>query len=213
LAADFEATSEVMLSDLVEFGARRCEFPTIFAVALKPFGLWKFTLCKTFRNLETTGSRVVKESEPSDPKVRLKSRILRERSMPPNRGFRMAALLSLLHYFTLLGAILTGIAVYWMRGRISEMWIGVAVGFVLVTWFIAYLKRRSAICPLCRGMPLVDSQARVNVRAQRFLGFNHGVTAILSILATQTFRCMYCGSKFDLLKRPSYRTQEKTKRR
>ncbi|MEY4242898.1 MAG: hypothetical protein RLZZ245_483 [Verrucomicrobiota bacterium] len=153
--------------------------------------------------------RVVNKSKPPDPKTKYKSRMLRERSMPPNRGFRSAASLALLHYFATLAALVTVVVAYLQPEKIPVIWIGGAVGAALLTWIISYLKRRDAICPLCRGTPLVNSQARVNERAERFLSLNHGVTAVLSILATQTFRCMYCGSKFDLLKRSSHRTSSK----
>jgi hypothetical protein len=78
------------------------------------------------------------------------------------------------------------------------------IGFSLVTWVIAFFKRRAAHCPLCKGTPLVNSGARPHSRAKRIFPFSHGVSATLSIIATQTFRCMYCGSDFDRLKTPSH---------
>ena len=79
-----------------------------------------------------------------------------------------------------------------------------SLGFTVITWGAAFFKRRAAHCPLCKGTPLMNSGALPHARAWRIRPFNHGLSAVLSILATQTFRCMYCGSDFDLLK-PSSR--------
>lgn len=76
--------------------------------------------------------------------------------------------------------------------------------FTIVTWLIASFKRRSALCPLCRGTPLINSGALAHSKAVRFPPLNHGVSAIISIIATQRFCCMYCGSSFDMLKTPSH---------
>lgn len=78
------------------------------------------------------------------------------------------------------------------------------IAFSVVTWIIAFFKRRSAHCPLCKGTPLINSGALAHSKATRIYPLNHGVSATLSIIATQTFRCMYCGSDFDLLKTPSH---------
>ncbi|MBC7980220.1 MAG: hypothetical protein H7Y36_06630 [Armatimonadetes bacterium] len=73
-----------------------------------------------------------------------------------------------------------------------------------VTWLIAFLKRRNTHCPLCKGTPLINSGALTHQKAFRLYPFNHGVTATLSLIASQKFRCMYCGTNFDILKTPSH---------
>lgn len=78
-----------------------------------------------------------------------------------------------------------------------------AMGFSALMWLVAFFKRRSAHCPLCKGTPLLNTGARPHLRARRVFPFSYGQTAIFSILAMQRFRCMYCGSDFDLLKPPS----------
>lgn len=85
----------------------------------------------------------------------------------------------------------------------SPLVLGLITGGLIfsgVMWIIGVFKRRSAYCPLCRGTPLINSQARVHTRATRLPPFNHGFTALLSILATHRFRCMYCGTDYDLFK-------------
>lgn len=75
-----------------------------------------------------------------------------------------------------------------------------SVATSLITFIIAYIKRRSARCPLCKGTPLVNTWARPHSNAFSIPPLNHGYTAMLSITLTQKFCCMYCGTKFDLLK-------------
>ena len=41
-------------------------------------------------------------------------------------------------------------------------------------------------------------------KATKIWPLNHGVSATLSIIATQKFRCMYCGTLYDLMKIPSH---------
>jgi hypothetical protein len=78
------------------------------------------------------------------------------------------------------------------------------IGFSIVMWIIAFFKRRDAHCPLCKGTPLINSGALPHSKARRLYPLNHGMSATLSIIATQRFCCMYCGSDFDLLKTPSH---------
>ena len=79
----------------------------------------------------------------------------------------------------------------------------IVVGVLLVatTLLISFFKRRNAHCPLCRGTPLVNSGALAHKKSYCLKPFNHGHTAILSIVFTQKFSCMYCGTKYDLLKK------------
>lgn len=76
--------------------------------------------------------------------------------------------------------------------------------FGIVMWVIAFFKRRAAHCPLCKGTPLINSGARAHSKAIRMFPLNQGVSAIISIIATRRFNCMYCGSTFDMLKTPSH---------
>jgi hypothetical protein len=129
---------------------------------------------------------------------------VRARSLPSSRPFNIAVFFSSLHF---LGLISTGTAFVLFFMEPSQLAMKMVVGgiaFSVVTWLIAFFKRRSAHCPLCKGTPLINSGALPHSRATRLYPLNHGVTATLSVIATQTFRCMYCGSDFDLLKKPSH---------
>jgi hypothetical protein len=127
-------------------------------------------------------------------------RIPRARSVPSARPFRVAVFFSALHF---LGLIVTATALAGFFLRPSELASHLLVAgiiFSAISWLISYFKRRTVHCPLCKGTPLANSGALPHVRARRIGPFNHGISAVLSILATQKFRCMYCGSDYDLLK-------------
>lgn len=130
----------------------------------------------------------------------LPPRVSRARSLPSRRPYDVAVLCSMIHY---LGIIVTITAlVYCIRAPshlASKLFVG-ALLFSAAAWLVAFFKRRSTHCPLCKGTPLINSGALTHKRASRIYPFNHGVSATLSIIATQRFRCMYCGSDYDLLK-------------
>jgi hypothetical protein len=130
-------------------------------------------------------------SRPKEPRCR---------SVPSARPFRIAVLFSAIHYLLLIAAV-TAIVCFFVEPGIApiRIFIVATLGSALA-WFIAFFKRRSTHCPLCKGTPLINSGARVHSRAKRVFPFNHGVSSTLSILTHQKFRCMYCGSDYDLLK-------------
>ena len=139
----------------------------------------------------------------SAPLPPIPPKISRARSLPTARKFAVTVFFTTLHYLGLIAGLTA--LVYFFRGpseQASWFLLG-GIAFSVITWFIAFLLRRSTCCPLCKGTPLINSGALAHARAKRLPPFNHGVTATLSILVTQKFRCMYCGSDFDLLKTPS----------
>lgn len=79
----------------------------------------------------------------------------------------------------------------------------IGVTLSLLTLIISFFKRRAARCPLCRGTPLLNSGALAHKKSFCMPPFNHGYTAVLSIVFTQKMSCMYCGTKYDLLKASS----------
>ncbi len=116
----------------------------------------------------------------------------------------MAVFFTSMHY---LGLVVTATALVAFFLEPSQPASRILVGGMVysgISWLFAFFKRRSTFCPLCKGTPLVNTGARTHARARRLYPLNHGMTATLSIMATQKFRCMYCGSDYDLLK-PSSR--------
>jgi len=110
----------------------------------------------------------------------------------------------MIHYLGLVTTV-TSLTYYLMQpSELASHFVGGGLVFSAVSWLLAFFKRRAAHCPLCKGTPLVNSGAHTHVKAVRLFPLNHGITAVLSIMATQKFRCMYCGSDYDLLKPPSH---------
>jgi uncharacterized membrane protein (UPF0136 family) len=129
-----------------------------------------------------------------------KPRVPRARSVPSARPFRVAVFFESLHFLGLITTA-TALAGFLLQPSLLASRLLVAgIVFSAVSWLIAYFKRCGVHCPLCKGTPLINSGALPHTRARRIGPFNHGLTAVLSIMATQKFRCMYCGSDYDLLK-------------
>jgi hypothetical protein len=130
---------------------------------------------------------------------------LRARSVPSSRPFNIAAVFSAFHYLGLITTITAFFLVFTERGDLATQCMLGGIGMSALTWVIAFFKRRSALCPLCKGTPLLNSGAFTHSKATRIYPLNHGVSATVSIITTQSFRCMYCGCDFDLLKTPAHR--------
>lgn len=126
----------------------------------------------------------------------------RMRSVTHRRPFVHAVFFSAMNYMGMIAGVTTLVAFLIQPSRMATRVFVICLGFSALTWLIAYFKRRSAHCPLCKGTPLVNTGALPHKKAVRLFPFNHGITAILSIIASQRFRCMDCGTRYDLLKTP-----------
>jgi len=112
----------------------------------------------------------------------------------------MTTLLILVHYMGLIATVAALIFYIIDPVKVPYLFFVFAAVFSIITWLLACAKRRSALCPLCKGTPLINSGAHPHVRARQLSILNHGISAALSIMFTHKFRCMYCGTDFDLLK-------------
>jgi hypothetical protein len=127
----------------------------------------------------------------------------RARSVPYKRPFTVAILTTVVFYLGLL-ALLTGVITFLLVPEELKR----EVAYSLVTliplcalfWVVSYFKRRKANCPLCRCTPFLDNLASKHQKAFRIRPLNYGTTAVLNAVLTQRWRCMYCGTPFDLLK-------------
>jgi hypothetical protein len=132
------------------------------------------------------------------------ARIARFRSVPNRQPYIRSVLLSAVHYMCILATVTT-LAVFVINpSHLAARMLIFCLGFTAITWLLAYFKRRSTHCPLCKGTPLLNSGALPHKNAIRIFPFNRGVSAILSVIATHKFRCMYCGNGFDILKQSSH---------
>ena len=150
----------------------------------------------------------MKPKHPERPvETKPRTRASQARSLPSSRPFNVAAIFSVLHFLGIAVTLTALVLIFTDPGPLTrDAFIG-GIAFSVVTWLISFFKRRSVHCPLCKGTPMINSGALAHSRASRIFPFNHGVSATLSIITTQTFRCMYCGSDFDLLKTPSHRRE------
>lgn len=138
------------------------------------------------------------------PTRRAADPVTRARSIHNKQPFKAAVFFTLLHYLCLI-SLITCLVLLVAGSSKQAMVLPLVASLIasLVTWLIAFVRRRSARCPLCKGSPLIESGAVKHAKAYRLRPFNHGVTAILGILFLNRFRCMYCGTPYDLLKRSS----------
>jgi len=127
------------------------------------------------------------------------------RSVPPvyRKSFVIAVCAACLHYLCIIGAITTGGILFYARNEETCYIMLAFLAASIITGIISFLTRRCARCPLCKGTPLIHTGAIAHQVAFRVPPFNHATTATLNILCSQRFRCMYCGSRFDLHKRGS----------
>lgn len=126
--------------------------------------------------------------------------VARLRSVPYKQGFVWAEIFAFFNFCAAV-AVLTALPLFVLRmdeGNIKVLVACIALyGF---TGVISFLRRRHVICPLCKGTPLVSSRAHVHAKATRIFPLDYGTSTMVTLLFTQTFRCMYCGAHFDLLK-------------
>ena len=124
----------------------------------------------------------------------------RARSVPYRHAFFSSAILCAITFLCVIGTIAALVSL--IKERSAPTGFALA-GFVVVGglfWFLSYLKRRQAVCPLCRGTPLLDNRAHHHDKAVRFAPLNYGTTNVVRLMATLQFRCHLCGTPFDLLK-------------
>ena len=132
----------------------------------------------------------------------------RPRSMPYRGMFYVATFWTMLHLFCIVATV-TALVLFLLNHKTnpSTFYLYSVLGGLFLTFVtlgISFFKRRAARCPLCRGTPLLNSGALAHKKSQCIPPFNHGYTAIISIVFTQKMSCMYCGTKYDLLKASSH---------
>lgn len=127
----------------------------------------------------------------------------RARSVPYKRPFVVAVLATLIFYLGLI-AFLTSIVTFAIAPvelkRGAAYTLAALLPLCAFFWTVAYFKRRKATCPLCKCTPFLDNLAHKHQKSYRIRPLNYGTTAILNVVFTQRWRCMYCGTPFDILK-------------
>ena len=131
------------------------------------------------------------------------AQVSRARSLHDKRPYHVAVFFTLIHYLCLIALLTCGVilALNPVPGSVQILMVSLLA--CIVSWLVAFCKRRSVRCPLCKGTPLLDGGASKHAKAFRLPPLNHGNTAVLGILFLQRFRCMYCGTPYDMLKKSS----------
>jgi hypothetical protein len=65
---------------------------------------------------------------------------------------------------------------------------------------LAFLNNEKLHCNLCHGTVLHEKRCRKHASATRIPGLSHRAATVASILTTGQFRCMYCGTSYQLKK-------------
>lgn len=127
----------------------------------------------------------------------------RSRSVPYKKPYVVAVLATLFFYLSLICFLTSAITFLLAPAELKR---GAAYTLAAMLpvcaffWTVAYFKRRKATCPLCKCTPFLDNLAHKHQKSFRVKPLNYGTTAVLNVVFTQRWRCMYCGTPFDLLK-------------
>lgn len=124
----------------------------------------------------------------------------RARSVPFPRPYIKAAFITSLFFLSVV-AFVTLAVIYGSLQTAQSAYMVVASLLICVGfWTVSIFARRAARCPLCQGTPYFDSGAHKHEKATKLPIVNHGTSNVIRTIANQSFRCMYCGQPYDLLK-------------
>ncbi|MDQ8191183.1 hypothetical protein [Roseibacillus persicicus] len=132
----------------------------------------------------------------------------RARSLPHKLHYHASLCWAVLFYMLLSFIAAAGVG-FALDGNEKNAYLLIALTFLAIpVWLLGYLSRRKATCPLCKGTPLLDSQASKHVKAFRLFPLNYGNTNIVRAITTRRIRCHFCGTPFDMLKNNLQPNQE-----
>ena len=126
-------------------------------------------------------------------------------SVPHKGPFLVCVAFALLHFLSLVSVATFGYILLRTHDLSIARWLALSVVAVGITWLMSFAARRVTRCPLCKGTPLLDTPATKHHKAVRLKPFNYGTTAQLHLIFTHRFRCMDCGTPFDLLRKRGQR--------
>jgi hypothetical protein len=121
--------------------------------------------------------------------------------VPFKKSYIEAVAFTAVFYLSLTATMATLVASIILRRTDTAILLGILTSLSVVFWLISFLLRRTPRCPLCNGTPLVDSSARKHTNATRLFPLNYGTSNVIRCIVHQKYRCPYCGTPFDLLKK------------
>jgi hypothetical protein len=134
----------------------------------------------------------------SDPQPIESNRVRRARGYHRPRRLLLVALLLVLAFAGAVGFI-WGVAAMLLTDVRDWGWLALAGLGVFVLARIAVFVLASALsCPLCHGTVMHEKRCRKHEDAFRLGPLSYRASAVLSLLFTGSFRCMYCGTLWRL---------------
>lgn len=127
-------------------------------------------------------------------------RVRRPRHFPrPGRAV-LAALLLTLAFFGMVGFLVCGIRLWLTGERDWGLYALASLGVFVIARISAAWQTHRLHCPLCHGTVLHEKRCRKHGDARKLPLLGYRSSAVLSLLCTGLFTCMYCGSAFRLRK-------------
>ncbi len=115
-------------------------------------------------------------------------------------------LVAVLMFAAFLGFLAFVVGVIGMAATQARVW-GVpalaGLGTFAFSRGVVFLLADSLNCPLCHGAVMKERRCRKHQDAFRLWPLSYRASAVLSLLVTFGFRCMYCGTSYRLGRRRS----------
>lgn len=140
---------------------------------------------------------------PAEPLPSQAPRERRKRHFPRSAKLFLVALLMMAAFLGFLAFLAGAIGMAITR---AEMWGWLALaglGTIVVSRVVVFVLADSLNCPLCHGAVMKVRRCRKHQDAFRLWPLSHRASAVLSLLTTFGFRCMYCGTGYRLGRRRS----------
>ncbi len=140
--------------------------------------------------------KTVTEGLPSIPVQRIR----RPRHFPRPGRVLLTACLLLVAFASLAGFITFGVQMWLTHDSERGIYALGCIGLFVITrvWAAWYTHRMH--CPLCHGLVLHEKRCRKHRDAKKIPLLSYRATAVLGLLFTGVFSCMYCGTLFRLKK-------------
>jgi hypothetical protein len=140
---------------------------------------------------------------PADPLPSQAPRERRKRHFPRSARLFVVALLMLAAFLGFL-AFAAGVAGMMLTRQQTWGWLALlGLGVFVTSRVIVFFMADSLNCPLCHGAVMKVRRCRKHDDAFRLWPLSHRASAVLSLLTTFSFRCMYCGTSYRLGRRRS----------
>jgi hypothetical protein len=139
--------------------------------------------------------------QPAEPRPIEAPRERRARHFPRSGRLFVVALLMLVAFAGGLAFVL-GVSGLLMTQNRDWGWLALGgLGVVVIARGIVFIISDALHCPLCHGAVMRERRCHKHADAFRLWPLSHRASAVLSLLTTFGFRCMYCGTAFRLGRR------------